>query len=395
MDPVERALLDLALACRRAAEALGVDRSESMPIDEITVPVTIPQGRDMLRLAAEAEGLTGRLASQVEVAVRGRLAFRLGQVYCFQCGSSSCAHAAPPEPTDTFSGYAPTGKPEWKSFLTLCMERKEVGVERLYDDRPEILALVQEASELKGALLPGFGRGDMAYNVLGQIVAGWVPVDLDGRRQEAARVALTLQLVETRSGQSRRRLKLNVLGIAVERIIEEAATASARERPERLRRVLRAARGDLDGIGRKVAAATRQGRVFDLEVSVRPVLNRLRGDLLQVLRPQRGRTAHAQARHLSGTRPTSLALQDASGIPPERVLVDTRQDTLIVLGPKHRAHVFAKDGLHVTSLVLDDRETERKIGKKRWRPANPEEAGALQDALQRNRSRITKEEEKR
>jgi hypothetical protein len=354
---------------------------------EITLPVTVPLGRDPLRAAAEAEGLTARIAARIEEAAKAHLAFRVGRVYCFQCDSTDCRHASPPDATDTFSGYTPTGKPQWKSFLTLCMDRGEAGVERLYDDRPDLLALVQEASELKGALLPGFGRGSMAYNVLGQVVAGWVPEDLDGRRPGTGRVALTLQLVETRSGEVRRRLKLNILGLPLEHIVEEAAAAAPRGRAERLRRILRGTRADLDELGRRVAAATRQGREFDLEISVRPLLSKLRGDLLQVFRPQHGRTAHAEARHLDGTRPTSLAFQDAAGIPAERVLVDTVQDTLVVLGPRHRAHVFARDGRHVTSLVLEDRETERKIGKRRWRPARPEEAGALQEALAQNRNR--------
>ena len=98
MDPVERALQELALACRRAAEALGVDSGEPLPMEELTIPITIPLGRDSLRAAAEAEGLTARIAERVEEATKAHLAFRIGRIYCFQCDSTDCAHASPPSP---------------------------------------------------------------------------------------------------------------------------------------------------------------------------------------------------------------------------------------------------------------------------------------------------------
>ncbi|MBM4372619.1 MAG: hypothetical protein FJ098_13240, partial [Deltaproteobacteria bacterium] len=351
-----RALRDLARVVREASEGFGLAPGERLPLEQLSVPLVIPLSGDPLTVAAEAEGLRSRIARRVEEALRGDRAFRTGRVYCFQCSSSECAHARPPAPTDTFSGYTPTGKPEWKGFLALCMDRREGPIDRLYDLRPEILALVQDARELKGGLLPGFGRGSLLYNVLGQVVAGWIPADLDGRRPDSGRVALTLQVVETRASRDPRRLRLNVLGLPPERIAEEAAGAAARGRSERLRRLLGGVRRDLDRLMRRIADAEREGRSYDLEVAVGPLLVRMRTDLIQVFRGERGRTRHGEERHAAGDRPTSQALQDAEAAPPERILVDTAQDTLVVLGPRLRAHVFARDGRLVTSLVLDHRE---------------------------------------
>jgi hypothetical protein len=93
----------------------------------------------------------------------------------------------------------------------------------------------------------------------------------------------------------------------------------------------------------------------------------LRGDVLRVLKSRDYRTRHAAARHRSGERPTSLAIADALAAGDGRVLRDERKDTIIVLGPKHRVHVFSTGGRHVTSLELMPAEVERRIELKRWR----------------------------
>jgi hypothetical protein len=112
------------------------------------------------------------------------------------------------------------------------------------------------------------------------------------------------------------------------------------------------------------------------------LLGRLRSDLERVFRSDPRRTVHARERHLGGERPTAHALRDALDVGPDRFLRDSERDTLVVLGPRGRTHVFsARDGRHVTSLVLGPGELDRKFGRARWRPATRPEVDAFRARL--------------
>ena len=54
---------------------------------------------------------------------------------------------------------------------------------------------------------------------------------------------------------------------------------------------------------------------------------------------------------------------------------DIDQSTVAVIGPKGRVHVFAPDGRHVTSVVMQRAAIERRRQQGRWRLAEPEERG--------------------
>ena len=54
---------------------------------------------------------------------------------------------------------------------------------------------------------------------------------------------------------------------------------------------------------------------------------------------------------------------------------DIDQSTVVVVGPKGRVHVFAPDGRHVTSVVMQRAAIERRRQQGRWRLAEPEERG--------------------
>jgi len=120
-----------------------------------------------------------------------------------------------------------------------------------------------------------------------------------------------------------------------------------------------------------------------LEAATAPILARLRSDVARIFAGDRGRTEPAKTRHQSGTRPTSEARVEAENATDERILTDERRATYVVLGRKGRAHVFAGDGRHVTSLRLEPGEVERKTRRKRWRPATREELAELRRGLER------------
>ena len=365
-----RIIRDLHDLGRIIAEARGLERDEASAAEGVVVPVPVRLDR---RAGApgewdDARRLARDLATRIDEALSSKLMFRQGRVHCFQCDQPDCGHDRPPSPTDTFGGYTPTGKPEWRDFPNLLIERKDPRVDRLYDNPPQVVAVVVQAAELKGDLLPGFGRGSRSYNVLGQVVAGLIASDLSFSRHPPNRVALTFQLIETRGGGEARRLRLNLLGLSADEITQRAVDESVRGPAAWLRRAVIDTRHRLEGLGRRAAAAERRGEPIDLEHDVQPLLQALRGDLERVFRPDARRTAHAVERHLDGERPTAFALRDAREVAPDRFLRDAERDTVVVLGPRGRTHVFSPDGRHVTSMTMGAGELDRKFVRSRWRP---------------------------
>ena len=369
----------LAEAAYRAIDALvaKVAREEGLAIAGAAGPGASPQEIEPtpvpLVLGAkkgrEAE-LVSYLREHLGAAHRERATFVEGSVYCFHTDQPESAYSRPGKPTEVFAGYAPHGKPEWVGFANLCLERKEPRVDRLFGDSPEVLALVIGPDELASGMLPAFLRGKVGWRLLGQVVVGFVPRDFEPKSREE-RVALTLQVIETtepdRRGGLTRRLRLNVIGLPVAEIAEVAASGDATSPAEAFRKVLRATRGRIDALGRRAALAHRQGGRFELAEPVMQLLSRLRGDVLRVLKSRDYRTQHAQERHQSGERPTALAIADALAAGEGRFFRDEHKDTVVVLGPKHRVHVFSTAGRHVTSLELTPNEVARRVELRRWK----------------------------
>ncbi|MCB9537605.1 MAG: hypothetical protein H6704_15245 [Myxococcales bacterium] len=306
--------------------------------------------------------------------------WRDGAVYCYRCRANTCAHATPPDPRAVFAGYEATGKPTWAGFLEVCLAARPEGLDALFESPPGVVALAQAGAELGEGLLPGFGADEAVYVVHGQVVLGLVPRDLRGSDE---RVALTLQAVEVRHPAAPARLRLNLLGpLDHETITAAAGEGAPRNRAEQLRRTLEQARRRLETVGRRVADAEARGEAVDAAALIEPLTGRLRGDLIRVLRPRSERTRHAEQRHRGGERPTSAAFDDARAAGAERLLADRRRQTVVVLGPRNRAHVFTREGRHVTSLRLEPGEVGRKTASRRWVPLDDEAVRAFRAAVE-------------
>ena len=334
----------------------------------------------------EAQQLVDTLRRRITETLKARIAFVTGHVYCFLCDAPECSHSGPRQAVDTFRGYRPTGKPEWKGFANLCMELREPRVDRLYGDDPEVIAVVQSGTKLTDTMMSGFGKGSLAYRVLGQVAFGLLPRNLDLRHPDE-RVTLTLMVVETRTGERAQQVQLNMVGLSMDDIAAAAGSARARGPAESLRRTIRTTRDRVASLARRAQDAEDRGSPLDLEGAVEPLLHRMKGDLERVFRPLRRRTKHAQERHQGGARPTGQALTDALGAPVERILRDVERDTVVVIGPKARAHVYAEDGRLVTSLQLRPNEVERKTERGRWRPMRASAVEAFRATLQAHSTR--------
>jgi hypothetical protein len=364
----ERIVREIAALAAEVARHRGPRASGEL---DLSVKVALGDAQ-----AAGGADLLRAIEAEVDRAAAVTAEYQAGRVYCFQCRDARCPHGVPQTPTQTFVGYTALGRPEWREFLEVCLERRPPRLDELYADPPAVLALVLAREELTGDLLPGFGRGSASYTILGQVVAGLVP-------QGRERVALTLQVVETRPGPER--LRLNVLGVSPTDIAAAAADSAPRSPAERLRRTLEEARRRLAALERRAGVAEARREPWDMGQALEPFLARLRSDLERIWRPETHRTRHARERHAEAERPTGSALADARRAGDDRLLVDADQDTIVVLGPRGRTHVFSKRGRHVTSIHLEPGELARKIQKRRWRLLPPDQAAAFREALAHQR----------
>ncbi len=362
------------------AEARGVGPTEPMPLDSVELNLQISLKRKGGHKEAGV-AIMEALDRAIHEGLRSAGAFQLGSVYCFLCDRPDCEHSVPVERTATFIGYSSNGKPEWRSFINVCIERQEERVDQLYGLKPDVIAIVQEPDELEEGLLPDFGKGDQAYRLLGQVVAGLLPPSLDRRVRSETRVAMTLQLIETRGRGGARRIRLNVLGLGFDELAEAAANGGPRSPAEALRRTLMSLRERVDVLGRRHARSVRAKAPLDLDVEVRPILRKLRSDIERIFRSNKRRTTHAERRHNSGERPTGDAMNDVAHASAEHFFHDTRRNTVVVLGARGRAHVFSAAGQHVTSLRLDPGELRRKTERQRWTPLDPAAATELRTRL--------------
>jgi len=369
---------DLAALIRAIAQEEGWVGSPGVPDLEVTVPV-----RAVLAPAeakSDPDALLGTARRVVREALRGRGMFRGGHVYCFQCRRPDCEHSRPQDPTEVFSGYSTGGRPVFQAFQNWLIERNDPHLETLYASPPQVIARAVRESELTGDLLPGFENDEFLYRVHGEVVVGLLPERLLGA---GARAALTVQVVETRGPGPGRRLRLNLLGVRLEDL---AASAEGRDEAaagvaEDLRRVLRAASDRLDLLGRRAHDLERRGFPGGISEGVLPILNGLRQDLERVFRAASRRTHHAETRHRSRERPTGQAVRDALQAPDGRLLFDSQKQTVVVLGPRGRTHIFTPEGRLVTSLVLEPAEVQRRFGTARWNPLGADQAARFRERL--------------
>jgi len=319
------------------------------------------------------------LAEQVKRAVREagarELVFHRGRVFCYRCESSLCPHGHPPSPAKVFGGYSPTGLPRWVELTEIMIAMKHPRIEALFDSSARMLAAAyMDSPSLKHRQLGVFGRQSKTYDILCQVVVGYLRFPL---RKEGAgggeKVALTLQAVEIRDRSRKGRVVLNVLGNladgspAVEslegafqmRILDSVVTA---------RRLL----ARLGGQGRKPSAA--------IEKPADKIMRKTAGALERLGRQSERRTGHAEYRRAE-KRPTSKALEDALAAQDEALLWDDRKKTVIVCGGRTRVHVFSLEGKHVTSFSLKREELDGRVRRRRWNPLSSQRRRDFRDAL--------------
>jgi hypothetical protein len=319
--------------------------------------------------SAAGPELLSRLSAALQKTGARADAILPGRVFCYRCESGACEHAAPPRPQAVFAGFSPTGQPEWKDLGQVLLEARHENVDALFGDPPAALAHVQPGRDLKARLLHPFGKSSKTYDVLAQLIAG--PFGGDTRLPPSA---LTVQAIESRHPDGRTRLTLHRVGGAAVDFLDAHP-----EHPFSI--AFPAARTRLAAIESDLASGDpAPARRSELMRKIPGILHDLRRVVERGGRQRERRTRHADERRREH-RPTQAALQDAWKASDTDLLADDARGTLIVLGPRGRAHAFTPGGKHVTSLILDREALSRRIARKRWRPATPAEIQVLRTAL--------------
>lgn len=403
-DRLEQALRLLAEEARERLARHPSGHLAAAAAERLELTLAVPAAARDTRFPELAREVDAALDAAVGALLAHRAAFRPGAVFCLRCGDAGCAHATPDGPREVFAGYGGTGLPRFLDFAQLLLERGDRRVDRLYGEPPALLAHTVLGRDLTAGLLPAYRASAADHRLHGQVVAGWWRVPgADGRREP---LALTFQIASTRPVGGRRRFGVNVLGRApgglpladlLDALGELPWAAAVRWAQAEVEAIERGEagghrddRGDAEGGsgeegggaadgGRRGDARPRAARALDHRLL--GVLNGLARRLEKDRRAAERKTHHARERHAQRDRPTDMALADLARAGAGEVLVDRRQDTLVVLGERGRTHVFSAAGKHVTSIRYAPETIERRRQRDLWRPAAPEEVAALRERV--------------
>jgi hypothetical protein len=344
----------------------------------LPVPTALKEGT--LERAGRAAEEAVQEAIQSLVAHSAR--FQPGRVFCLRCQSAVCEHSAPLSNRQVFTGYASTGVPRFADLGQWLLARRDPRVDLLYRESPQLLATVSPGAELTGELLPVFLQNESGYRLHGQVAVGWYSAPSaaptgNGHREP---LALSFQVLSSRSRGGRRRFGLNVIGIGPGGQLLEHLYDRVGEIP--WSGSVRWAQTILGSIEHQLERAPRTPPQA-VDQRIEGLVSALARRLEKGWRGEERKTQHARVRHREGDRPTRMALADFARATPENLLFDTRRETLVVVGDRGRAHVFNREGKLVTSIRYNPAVIEKRRQNGMWRPAAREEVEEVRAGLDR------------
>ena len=92
---------------------------------------------------------------------------------------------------------------------------------------------------------------------------------------------------------------------------------------------------------------------------------------------------HARER-ASQQRPVHTAHDDVVRASVDAFFKDQARGSIVILGRKSRAHVYALGGTHITSFTLKRSELERRQKRKRYVPLTEDQVGVFREACVSN-----------
>ncbi|HEX5051788.1 MAG TPA: hypothetical protein VFZ65_08460 [Planctomycetota bacterium] len=356
-----RALADMANALLRVE---GVDPLAMPRYLDLNLRVPLDGGNDLRHAAGTA---VEQILQRVREVREHEKALRPGAVYSYFADSSHADGCRPTEPRHVFDGYSSTGKPVFADFVTMAIERKDPNIDRLLAGEDIVLTRVTMGRVLRTQQLAEFGGNSPVFKILGQVDAGLFRV-----LSAAGKCAFSFQLLRGTTLEGRVRLRLHPVGAVDPMDLADPALMQILSRFQR----------QLDVEAMRLQGQSQQGEI-DEEAFVLPLLTELAQRLQSRTRHAGRRTQHGLERSETGQRPTSRAYPDAGEASDDSILWDLDQNTVVVLGPKGRVHVFTPHGKHVTSVMMQGAAIERRRHMGRWRLAEPEERGEFRIHIKR------------
>ncbi len=353
---------------------LVAGRGETIDL-RLSLPTIFKDGQ----LEKTSRGASESIQEAVQVLLHHNSVFQPGRILCLRCETATCEHAAPTDSRQVFAGWGKTGIPRFVDFGQWLLERRDPKVDLLYREPSPLVVTVVPEADLVGGLIEVFRQREGSYRVHGQVTAGWYrtpdPSGLAGVRQP---LAVSLQVVSSRSRRLRQRFGVNVIGVGpggepLENLYDRIGAIPWGD-------AVRWAQSALSGIEAKLERSRMPKEVLEqrLEGIVQGMARRLEKDW----RGKERRTVHGQQRHAEGDRPTRMALTDLARAKPENLLFDTRRETLVVVGDRGRAHVFNLAGKLVTSVRYNPASIEKRRQTGLWRPAAAEEVRTVRERVE-------------
>ncbi len=365
-----------------------IAQEKSLPrLDPFSLKLDLGQGQN---ISTERVAL---LYSEIQKQIYAQVPahFRTGTVYCFETQKA----IIPIDQQTIFRRYHSMGRPIWESFLNVCLEKNATQAQLLFQkDQPKAIALVFGDYELNHSLLDIFSRYT-PYRILGQLSVGFInelfnPVAHEAvnqlntdllMREKKSCLVFSIQIIQVSPMGQVPKLKLNILGMDVEDLLSNAAQGPKRSKHESVRALLKKTTKDLNHIAsRTIAQKPEEQDEFIKDESLK-LLFSLKTELLNIIQPQIDRTNHAQLRHGDQQRPTHLALQDAKSASSDHFYWDTHQNTIVIMGPKARIHIFNEQARHITSFRLEPNELENKQRQGRWIPLSADKHEQIKQKL--------------
>jgi hypothetical protein len=336
-------------------------------LDRLPLRLEVPLGNESTRGERFTSDLIEAVDAVLKDAVEHAAAFRPGHAFCLRCGVSHCRHSSVPSGRHVFAGYTPTGIPRWEDFAQVCLDRRQEEVDRLFEDPPAFLTLLDGPGVLDAHVVRAF-RGEGRFEFLGQVVAGFYAIrtrEGEGRGV----IALTFQAAASSGPGGGLRLGLNVIG----RAPQGGPLDLLWERRDDIpwQSAVRWAQSALSTL-----AGRRRGRE-ELGRRVEGILRGLARRLERDHRARGRRTRHAEQRHLSGERPTRKAQEDSRRARSHQVYFDERHGTFVVAGERGRTHFYTADGRLVSSVRYSREAVARKIKLGLWKPASTGDVESL------------------
>ena len=326
--------------------------------------------------------LRRQLADQFAEAAAPDAEFREGTVFDFQTGGNDAPVCRPQDPTHVFAGYDSMGRPQWQAYSQLLLDQQDEEIDQLHRKQGRPVIRTQRGKDLKAAQLGSYGRASRDYALLGQLTAGYYTLPRAFVKTAGdERAAFTFQIVETRDAHRNFALRVNtlmggLLPLEVNDLLQEPVFHNVARAREELC-------GELARLERKAAEARAKHDTEAFQKAMRGV-PRLLSRFANALASE-GKGARGRPQGRGGAQPAESKKEsktewkaDARDATSDIFFRDVERDSWVLLGESGFAHVFSREGRHITSFRAGPDLIETRIVSERWQGVSEADAPVLE-----------------